>query len=103
MNPTPTLWGREPALIIGLVQAALALAVGFGLPLTAEQTALILATSAALLSVVTRSQVTPTGQVAALVEAPPPTTVAGPASNVPDGTPVDVTPQDAYYDPDDAA
>lgn len=54
-----TIFGREPALIIGLVQALLALAVGFGLELTAEQTALILAATAAVLSVVTRSQVTP--------------------------------------------
>ena len=53
-----TLWGREPALILGLVQAAIALAVGLGLDLSAEQTALILAFTAALLAVVTRSQVT---------------------------------------------
>lgn len=54
------IWGREPALIIGLVQAGLALAIGFGLTLTAAQVALILAFTAAVLSVVTRSQVSPT-------------------------------------------
>lgn len=54
-----TLWGREPAVIIGLVQAAIALAVGFGLDLTTEQTAAILAFTAAVLAVVTRSQVSP--------------------------------------------
>lgn len=55
-----TLWGREPAMILGLLQAVLALAVGFGLTLTGEQVGLIMALAAALLAVVTRSQVTPT-------------------------------------------
>jgi hypothetical protein len=49
----------EPALVLGLVQAAIALAVGFGLDLTAEQVASLVAFTAAALSVVTRSQVTP--------------------------------------------
>lgn len=53
------IWGREPALIIGLVQAGLALGMGFGLALTTTQIALLLAFTAAALSVVTRSQVTP--------------------------------------------
>lgn len=55
-----TLWGREPALILGLVQAALALAIGFGLRLTPEQMGLVMAFTAALLAVITRSRVTPT-------------------------------------------
>lgn len=50
---------REPALIIGAIQALLALVVAFGLDLTAEQTGAILALSAALLSVWTRSNVSP--------------------------------------------
>lgn len=54
-----TIWGREPALILGLVQAALALAVGFGLNLDGQQVALVMAFSAALLSVVVRQRVTP--------------------------------------------
>lgn len=53
------LWNREPALIIGAVQAILALVVAFGLRLTTEQTGAILAATAAILAVVTRSQVTP--------------------------------------------
>lgn len=53
------LWGREPALILGLVQAALALGVGFGLKVSIEQMALIMAFSAAVLGVWTRSKVTP--------------------------------------------
>ena len=63
-----TLWGREPALIMGLVQAAIALAVGLGLNLTADQTALILAFTAALLSVVVRQQVTSPATLAAQYE-----------------------------------
>lgn len=53
------LWNREPAATLAVVQAALALAVGFGLALTGEQVALILAFTAAVLGWVTRSQVTP--------------------------------------------
>lgn len=53
------LWDREPALLIGVVQAGLALAVGFGLKLSPEQMGLILAFTAALLSLVTRSKVSP--------------------------------------------
>ena len=55
-----TIWGREPALILGLVQAALALAIGFGLKLTPEQFGLVMAFTATLLSVIVRSKVTPT-------------------------------------------
>lgn len=56
-------WDRitnEPVLVLGVVQAALALLVGFGLGLTGEQTAAIVAFSAALLSLIARSKVTPT-------------------------------------------
>lgn len=54
-----TLWGREPAVIIGLIQAAIALAASFGLDMTPEQIGALVAITAAVLSVVTRSQVTP--------------------------------------------
>jgi len=49
----------EPAVVVGLVQAAIVLGVSFGLSLTQEQTAAILAFTAALLGFVTRSQVSP--------------------------------------------
>ena len=62
------LWGREPALILAAIQAAVALAVGFGLPVTPEQVALIVAFSAAALGVVVRSQVTPLGSVPAVTQ-----------------------------------
>jgi membrane associated rhomboid family serine protease len=51
--------GREPALILGALQAILALGVGFGLKLSPDQMALVLAASAAVFAVITRSQVTP--------------------------------------------
>jgi membrane associated rhomboid family serine protease len=51
--------GREPALILGALQALLALGVGFGLKLSPDQMALVLAASAAVFAVITRSQVTP--------------------------------------------
>lgn len=53
------LWGREPALILGLVQAILALAISFGADLDANEVGAILAVTAAILAVVTRQSVTP--------------------------------------------
>jgi hypothetical protein len=53
------LWGREPALIMGMVTALISLAVGFGLDITGEQVSLIVAAVAAVLSVVTRTRVSP--------------------------------------------
>ena len=53
------IWDREPALILGAVNALLALAIGFGLPVTVEQASLVNAAAAAVLSVIVRSQVTP--------------------------------------------
>lgn len=53
------LWGREPALILAAVQAVITLVVAFGLDLTAEQVGAISAVSAAILGVITRTQVDP--------------------------------------------
>lgn len=53
------LWNREPAMILATVQAGLALAMGFGVELTTEQMALILAFSGAVLGLWTRSKVEP--------------------------------------------
>ncbi len=49
----------EVPLLLGLIQAVLALAIAFGASLTPEQIGTILAVSAAFLAVVTRSQVSP--------------------------------------------
>ena len=54
-----TLWGREPAMVLALVQAIIVLGVAFGLKLTPEQTGAILAVTAIVLGLITRSQVTP--------------------------------------------
>jgi hypothetical protein len=54
-----SLWGREPAAILALIQAVIVLAVVFGLKLTTEQTGAILAVSAIVLGLITRSKVTP--------------------------------------------
>ena len=53
------LWGREPAMVLATMQAILALAIAFGLDLTDEQLGAILAASAAVMGLITRSQVTP--------------------------------------------
>ena len=71
---------REPALVAGLVQAVLALLVAFGLDLTGEQTASILAVTAALLAVLTRAQVTPYADV--LEHRDGTEVVAGPANDL---------------------
>lgn len=49
----------EPALILGLVNALLALGIGFGLHVSVEQAGLINAACAAIIAVILRSQVTP--------------------------------------------
>ena len=54
-----TIWGREPAMVLAFVQAVIVLAVSFGLQLSPEQTAAILALTAVGLGLITRSQVTP--------------------------------------------
>jgi hypothetical protein len=54
-----TIWGREPAMIVAAVQAIIVLLVSFGLQLTTEQTAAILAVTAVVLGLITRSQVSP--------------------------------------------
>ncbi len=53
------LFNREPAAILAAVQAVVALAISFGLSLTPEQVGGILAVTAILLGLVTRSQVSP--------------------------------------------
>ena len=58
---------NEPALLSGLVVVLLNLGAAFGLDLTAEQTAAITATSAAVLAVLVRKQVTPTRKVRRVV------------------------------------
>jgi uncharacterized membrane protein len=49
----------EPALVSGLIAAALALGISFGLPVSAEQLGFIMAAVTAVLAVLVRSQVTP--------------------------------------------
>lgn len=53
------LLDREPAMTLAVVQAIIVLAVSFGLELSTEQTAAILATTAAVLGWITRSKVSP--------------------------------------------
>lgn len=65
-DPRPAignLWNREPALIVGAVQAILGLAMAFGLELSAEQVAAVLAASAGVLGLVVRRKVSPVVKV----------------------------------------
>lgn len=59
------IFRREPAVLLSLVSAVIALAAGFGLDVTEEQVGLIMAAVVAVIGFVTRSQVTPTASVEA--------------------------------------
>jgi hypothetical protein len=57
------MWDKimnEPVLVLNLINAGIAAAVAFGLDLTPEQKAGIIAISTAVLNVVARQAVTPT-------------------------------------------
>jgi uncharacterized membrane protein len=53
------MWGREPVLILAVVQAVLGLLVAFGFNLSGEQVAAVMAVTAAVLGFVARSRVSP--------------------------------------------
>lgn len=53
------LWNREPAVIMGVVQAVLGMALAFGIELSQEQVGSIMAGTAAVMALVVRSQVVP--------------------------------------------
>ena len=55
---------REPALVVGLVGAVIALALAFGLDLSVQQQGAIMAVVVAVLAVITRQSVTPNATVA---------------------------------------
>lgn len=58
------LLGREPVLFMAVVNAGIALAIGFGVKVSQEQFALIMTFVGAVLGLITRSQVTPTSKLA---------------------------------------
>lgn len=84
---------NEPALLIGLVSAAISLILAFGIDLTDKQVGGIMAVVVALLALVTRSQVTPTRAVAA--EVVKGEVVTG-AATPPAGEPAEVVPADPH-------
>jgi len=63
MNNLQNLWGREPAMVLGLIQAAIVLFMAFGLKLDVNQVGAIMAFVNILLAVITRSQVTPVSKI----------------------------------------
>ncbi len=54
-----TIFGREPAMALALVQAVIALVVAFALSLAPDQIGAILAVTAVILGLITRSRVSP--------------------------------------------
>lgn len=66
---------QEPALILGLVQAVIALVLAFGVDLSTEQIGSIMALTAVILAIVTRMLVTPNTPSSSPAPPPPePTT-----------------------------
>lgn len=59
MDNVWNLWGREPAMVLAFVQCVIVLGVSFGLHLEADQQGAILALTAVVLGLITRSQVSP--------------------------------------------
>lgn len=53
-----SLWGAEPTMILAVVSAGIALAIGFGANISTQQMGLIMAFVAAVLGLINRSQVT---------------------------------------------
>lgn len=83
---------REPALVVGLITAILALAASFGLDLTKEQTGSIIALAIAVMAFFVRQQVVPARAVEAY-QTIQGETVSGPAAP-PAGEPAVVLPVD---------
>ena len=54
-----TIWSREPAMVLALDQAMIALVVAFGLNLAPDQIGANLAVTAVILGLITRSRVSP--------------------------------------------
>lgn len=59
MSNTPRFLGREPVLWMIAAQALIALAIAFGVDLTADQVAAVMAAIAGVLGLIVRSRVTP--------------------------------------------
>jgi hypothetical protein len=57
MNAITRILDREPAVVIGALQALLALAIGFGMDLSGTQVTLILTAFAAVFALLTRQSV----------------------------------------------
>lgn len=86
-----TKLSREPALVLGVITAGLSLAVLFGVDLSAEQIAGVGVFFGALFAL-TRYLTTPASEVVAQLPPGSAAPVAGPASDIPNGTPVEVEP-----------
>jgi hypothetical protein len=63
MNSLSNLFGREPAMVLGFIQAAIVLVMAFGLKLSTEQVGAITAFAAVTLALVTRQSVVPVATV----------------------------------------
>lgn len=67
MSGLGTLWGREPAMVVALVQAIIVLGVVFGLSLPPDAAGAILTVVAIVLGLITRTQVSSPATVAKLI------------------------------------
>jgi hypothetical protein len=65
------LFGREPVVILGLIEAGIALALSFGLELSGEQIGSIMAFLTVLVAVLVRSAVVPANKYKELENSAP--------------------------------
>ena len=87
---------RQPALLVGLVQAVLLVLVEFNVEVTEGQQAAIMSLIIAIGAVIIWNSVTPNVSVGAKQDDLEPGMVAGDASPLLNDTPVDVTAKDEY-------
>lgn len=62
------IFGREPVMVMAVLQAGIALGVSFGLGWSAEQVGAVTAFSAAVLGLIARQTVTPNASVGLRVD-----------------------------------
>lgn len=57
------IFGREPAVFLGMIAAILSVALGFGLEISVEQFGLVMAAVSAVVAFCVRQSVTPVNKV----------------------------------------
>ena len=81
------IFGMEPAAIAGLVGAIISLVVSFGIKLSPDQIGAVMAVTTAILGLIVRSQVSPTGKKVPAPEVKPTAAATSGAGTTPNLVP----------------